>query len=52
MAETIRFSADAMICLVYDDIAETFRVASQDDMDTLPVGADLTPEELEEGTRG
>lgn len=41
----IRYSNDAMICIV-DDGGE-FRVATQEDMNTLPVGEDLTREEIE-----
>lgn len=42
---TIRYSADASICIV-DDNGE-FRVSTQEDMDTLTVGEDLTEEEIE-----
>lgn len=43
---TIRFSADASICMVQDEDG-SFRVATQDDMDTLEVGEDLTDEDIE-----
>ena len=33
--------------IVWDTETETTRYATQDDMDTLPVGDDLTPEEEE-----
>lgn len=46
MAETIRYSADASICIVETEDGD-FRVATQRDMDTLPVGKDLTDEEIE-----
>ena len=42
----VRFSPDAMTCIVQDDDG-TFRVATQDDMDTLEVGEDLTDDEIE-----
>ena len=43
---TIRYSEDATIC-VTDDGDGTFSVPTQDEMDTLPVGDDLTPEEID-----
>lgn len=43
---TIRYSEDANICIVDDD--GEFRVATQHDIDTLPVGDDLTEEEVEQ----
>jgi len=42
----IQYSHDASICLVATERGE-FRVATQDDMDTLPVGPDLSDEEIE-----
>lgn len=44
--ETIRFSDDGGICII-DDGEGNFRVATQDDMDTLPVGDDLEKWEIE-----
>ena len=41
----IRFSSDAAICMVEED--GKFRCATQDDMDALPVGTDLTDEEID-----
>lgn len=43
--KTIRYSADASICIVDED--GSFTVATQEDMDTLPVGVDLTDEEVD-----
>ena len=42
----VRFSVDAMTCMVEEDDG-TFRVATQEDMDTLEVGEDLTDDEIE-----
>ncbi len=41
----LRYSPDATICIVQDDDG-AFRVATQEDMDTLPVGEDLTADEV------
>ena len=41
----IRYSMDAMVCIVQDD-DDTMRVATQHDMETLEVGEDLSEEEL------
>lgn len=46
MSDTIRYSPDAKVCIVELENGD-FRVATQDDMDTLPVGKDLTEEEIE-----
>ena len=46
MTEQIRYSADASICIVQTSDGD-FRVADQRDMDTLPVGPDLTEEEID-----
>jgi len=43
----IRFSDDASICIVEVE-GGGFRVATQYDMNTLPVGEDLTDEEIEQ----
>ena len=43
---TLRYSADATVVIV-QEADGSFRVATQEDMDTLPVGEDLTDEELE-----
>lgn len=45
MTSQLRYSEDASICIVQDEDGE-FRAASQEDMDTLPVGKDLTDEEI------
>jgi hypothetical protein len=46
--EVIRFSEDAAISIVWDTAAdEAVRCPTQDDMDNLPVGDDLTDEEIE-----
>ncbi len=48
MAQVIRFSEDASISIVWDTVAdEAVRCPTQDDMDNLPVGEDLTAEEIE-----
>ena len=48
MAQVIRFSEDASISIVWDPVAdEAVRCPTQDDMDNLPVGDDLTAEEIE-----
>lgn len=43
--EEIRYSADATISMVYSD-GQPVRAATQHDMDTLPVGADLTADDV------
>lgn len=43
---TIRYSMDAMICLVEAEDG-TCHVASQEDMETLEIGEDLTDDELD-----
>jgi len=45
--EQIRMSVDGSITMVYDPETETFRVPGQDDMDRLPVGDDLTQDEID-----
>lgn len=48
MAQVIRFSEDAKICIVWDtDENSAVRCPTQGDMDNLPVGDDLTDEEIE-----
>lgn len=47
MAAVVRYSMDASICIVQEDDG-SFRVATQEDMETLEVGEDLTEEEVEE----
>ena len=47
MMAVIRFSADAAVVIVHDDDG-SFRTATQEDMDELEVGEDLTREELEQ----
>ncbi len=46
MITKIRYSSNASICIVQDADGD-FRVATQEDMDTLPVGDDLTDEEVD-----
>jgi hypothetical protein len=41
----IRFSEDGSVCVVWAD-GQALRVPTQHDMDTLPVGDDLTADEL------
>jgi len=41
----IRFSADGSVCMVWAD-GEAVRVPTQHDMDTLPVGDDMTDDEV------
>lgn len=41
----IRFSADGSVSMVWAD-GEAVRVPSQQDLDFLPVGEDLTDEEI------
>jgi hypothetical protein len=43
---TIRYSTDAAINMVYDG-DEPLRCPTQEDMDALPVGPDLTNDEIE-----
>jgi hypothetical protein len=48
MAQVIRFSSDASISIVWDTVAgEAVRCPTQEDVDTLPVGDDLTDDETE-----
>jgi len=44
-AETIRYSSDASVCMVWSD-GEPVRCPSQHDMDNLPVGGDMDEDEL------
>ena len=44
--EEIRYSTDGSICMVYDNDGPV-RCPTQEDMDTLQVGDDLTAEEIE-----
>lgn len=44
--ETIRYSKDGSINMVHNAETGEFRIATQDDMDTLQVGEDLTDEEI------
>lgn len=47
MSEVIRYSPDSSICIVWDTAAdESVRCPTQWDMDNLPVGDDLTAEEV------
>ena len=46
MSAVIRYSADGSVCIVQEEDG-SFRVATQDDMDTLEVGPDLTDEDIE-----
>ena len=41
----IRFTDDASICMVWED-GKPLRVPTQHDMDTLPVGDDITGDDL------
>ena len=41
----IRYSADALVCIVQEKDG-SFRVATQEDMDTLEEGPDLTEREI------
>ena len=41
----IRYSADASVCMVWDG-DEPVRCPTQDDMDELPVGPDMTDDEV------
>ena len=45
--EQIRYSADGSICMVWRD-GEPVRCPTQEDMDTLPVGPDMTDEDIEQ----
>lgn len=47
LEEEIRFSEDGRISLVWSK-GEAIRCPTQHDMDTLPVGEDLTDEEIEQ----
>ena len=42
----IRYSTDSLICIVQEKDGK-FRVATQEDMDTLEEGPDLTEREIE-----
>lgn len=44
--EEIRYSTDGSVCMVYCD-GEPLHCPTPHDMDTLPVGVDLTDEEIE-----
>ena len=46
MVEQIRFSTDGSISMVWRD-GEPLRCPTQDDTDNLPVGDDMTDEEIE-----
>jgi len=41
----IRYNADASVCMVWRD-GEPLRCPTQRDMDTLPVGADMSDDEV------
>ena len=45
-ANTLRYSQDASICMV-DDGNGNFSAPTQEDMDALPVGADLDEDDME-----
>ena len=47
MAETIRYSEDASVCMVWCG-GEPIRCPDQDDMDRLPVGPDMNEDELDQ----
>lgn len=44
--ETIRYSEDGSITMVWSN-GEAVRCPTQEDMDTLPVGDDMTAEEVD-----
>lgn len=44
--EIIRYSADGSVSMVYRD-GEPVRCPTQEDMDTLPVGPDMTDDDIE-----
>ncbi len=46
MKACIRFSADATICMKQDEDGE-LHAPTQEDLDNLPVGPDLTDEEIQ-----
>ena len=46
MKEEIRYSPDASICMVWD-AGSPVRCPTQEDMDTLPVGDDMTTDEID-----
>lgn len=49
MTQVIRFSGDGAISIVWDtEKDEAIRCPTQHDMDTLPVGPDLTAEEIDQ----
>lgn len=43
--EVIRYSADGTVCMVWAD-GEPVRCPTQRDMDTLPVGEDMTEDDV------
>jgi len=43
--EEIRYSVDGSVCMVWVD-GEPDRCPTQDDMDRLPVGTDMTDDEV------
>ncbi len=45
--EEIRYSEDGTVCMVWSD-GESVRCPTQADMDRLPVGDDMTDEEVEQ----
>lgn len=45
--EEIRYSEDGTVCMVWRD-GEPDRCPTQEDMDTLPVGRDMTADEIEQ----
>jgi len=48
MTQVIRYSADASVSIVWDAVAdEAVRCPTQLDMDHLPVGEDLTEDEID-----
>ena len=44
-AEQIRYSEDGSVCMVWSG-GEPVRCPTQEDMDTLPVGPDMTAEDI------
>lgn len=47
MTQEIRFSEDGKIIIVWDSESGPVRCPNQEDMDNLPVGEDMTEEEME-----
>ena len=47
MNEAIRYSQDGSVCMVWSD-GEPVRCPTQHDLDTLPVGSDMTSYEVEQ----